>query len=202
MLNLKFKLILGAVVWGFYLPFLLLITAVSYVLAPVIALPCFVRHDATARESLPSTGRERLVNWLYWFQTYDNPLDEGFYGGYGKHQWVNRYRANYGASGLSEYMFRVYWLWRNAVYGFARWPFGADCELYRFEKFDGERGVLFFGVSSVSEPFKPYKGWFVPFSLSWQYSATRRLWIGWKITRVERDGLARKMFVFQPYKRV
>ena len=188
---MRLKLTLSAAAWGLYLPFVLALTVASYALAYVIALPFFVRHDATARESLPAAGRERLVWWLYWFQTFDNPLDEGFYGNYGLHQWVNRYRANYETSGLSKYMFRVYWLQRNAIYGFARWPFGATA--HDFTRQDFKNGYLLVGVGS---------GWLSGFGLHWRYSAKRRLWLGWKIERSERDGKPRKMYTFQPFKKV
>lgn len=189
---MNIKLIVGLLWWFALLPVMLLTTAIAYLLTPIIALPFFVRNDAIAHESSPRDGRERLVAWLYWFQTYDNPLDEGFYCGYGKHQWINRFRANYHSSGLSQYMFRVYWLWRNAIYGFARHPFGATSGALK-KIVMSDRCFILTGESSC---------WFNPFSLHWQYSAGRRLWVGWKLERNERDGLPRKMFVFQPYKKV
>jgi hypothetical protein len=42
---MRLKLCLSAAAWGFYLPFVLALTVVSYALAYVIALPCFIRHD-------------------------------------------------------------------------------------------------------------------------------------------------------------
>ena len=74
---------LGYIVWGLLALPLVSLVLTSYLLTPIIALPVFVRRDAT--------GREHLVRWLYWFQTFDNSLDEGYHGNYGLSEWVNRF---------------------------------------------------------------------------------------------------------------
>ena len=114
----KFKRYLGFLVWAALALPVIALVLVSYMLAPVIALPVFVRVIG---------GREQLVRWLYWFQTFDNPLDEAYHGNYGLSEWVNRFRVSYASSALSRYAFRVYWLWLNPVYGFAMNLFGVDC---------------------------------------------------------------------------
>ena len=48
---------LGFVVWGLLALPMISIVLTSYLLAPIIALPIFVRRDAS--------GREQLVRWLY-----------------------------------------------------------------------------------------------------------------------------------------
>ena len=119
----KFKQYLGYAVWLILAPFMIFIVLASYILAPFIALPMFVRQV---------NGREQLVWWLYWFQTFDNPLDEAYYGNYGLNEWVNRFRSDYATSGLSRWAFRVYWMWRNSVYGFARNLFGVECDAVEY----------------------------------------------------------------------
>ena len=79
----KFKQYLGYCVWAALAVPMIALVLTSYLLAPLIALPVFVRVV---------DGREYLVRWLYWFQTFDNPLDEGYHGNYGLNEWVNRFR--------------------------------------------------------------------------------------------------------------
>jgi hypothetical protein len=57
-----------------------------------------------------------LPRWLYWFQTFDATLDEGWKGGYLASSW--------GTPGWRRYLARVYWLYRNPAYGFDYFAFG------------------------------------------------------------------------------
>ena len=175
----KFKQYLGYGVWAVLAVPMIALVLTSYLLAPLIALPVFVRVI---------DGREYLVRWLYWFQTFDNPLDEGYYGNYGLSEWVNRFRADYSTSALSRYAFRVYWLWRNSVYGFARHPFGVDCRSVAYVYYRAEKD--FFAVSN--DGF----GWFTPFQLRGVFYGVY-VYIGWKLLKVERDGSTRKMYCIQ-----
>ena len=171
---------LGFVVWGLLALPMISIVLTSYLLAPIIALPIFVRRDAS--------GREQLVRWLYWFQTFDNPLDEGYYGNYGLSEWVNRFRADYASSGLCKYMFRVYWMWRNSVYGFARHPFGVDCRSVAYVYYRAEKDFL-----AVSDDGF---GWFTPFQLRGVFYGVY-VYIGWKLSAKYKDDSPRKMFCIQ-----
>ena len=175
----NFKKWLGYVVWGLLVVPMVSIVLTSYLLAPIIALPVFVRHDAA--------GRERLVEWLYWFQTFDNPLDEGYYGNYGLSEWVNRFRADYASSGLCKYMFRIYWMWRNSVYGFARHPFGVSCTSVSYIYHRAEKDFL-----AVSDD----AGWFTPFQFR-GYIFGAYAYVGWKLTARYQDDSPRKMFCIQ-----
>ena len=84
-------------------------------IAPVIALPCFVRiaeeSDVTGFPSeYPNTPREFLAPWLMWAQTHDAPLDEYFVGRYYEGKWTERFKSN-------KWLMRMCWLWRNPAYG-------------------------------------------------------------------------------------
>lgn len=173
-----FKQYLGYAVWSaLALPMIALVLT-SYILAPLIALPVFVRVI---------DGREYLVHWLYWFQTFDNPLDEGYHGNYGLSEWVNRFRADYSTSALNRYAFRVYWLWRNPVYGFARHPFGVSCTSVSYIYRRAEKDFL-----AVSDE----AGWFTPFQLRGVFYGVY-VYIGWKLTMGFKDGSPKKMYCVQ-----
>ena len=169
---------LGFVVWGLLALPMVALVITSYLFAPLIALPVFVRVI---------DGREYLVRWLYWFQTFDNPLDEAYHGNYGLSEWVNRFRGNYATSGLSKYMFRVYWMWRNSVYGFARHPFGVSCTSVSYIYRRGEKDFL-----AVSDD----GGWFTPFQFR-GFIFGAYAYVGWKLTADYRDGSSRKMYTIQ-----
>ena len=173
-----FKQYLGYAVWSaLTLPMIALVLT-SYILAPLIALPVFVRVI---------DGREYLVHWLYWFQTFDNPLDEGYHGNYGLSEWVNRFRADYSTSALNRYAFRVYWLWRNPVYGFARHPFGVSCTSVSYIYRRAEKDFL-----AVSDE----AGWFTPFQFRGHILGAYA-YIGWKLTMGFKDGSPKKMYCVQ-----
>ncbi len=57
-----------------------------------------------------------LPCWLKWFHSFDASLNEAWEGGYLAPSW--------GASPFKRYLARVYWLYRNPVYGFDYWLFG------------------------------------------------------------------------------
>ena len=170
---------LGYVVWGLLALPMVSVVLTSYLLAPIIALPLFVRRDAA--------GREHLVRWLYWFQTFDNPLDEAYHGNYGLSEWVNRFRVSYASSALSRYTFRVYWLWRNSVYGFARHPFGVSCTSVSYIYRRAEKDFL-----AVSDE----AGWFTPFQFRGHILGAYA-YIGWKLTMGFKDGSPKKMYCIQ-----
>lgn len=172
------KILLGYVVWGLLALPMVSVVLTSYLLAPIIALPLFVRVIG---------GREYLVRWLYWFQTFDAPLDEAYHGNYGLTEWVNRFRANYATSGLCKYMFRVYWLWRNSVYGFARHPFGVSCTSVSYIYRRAEKDFL-----AVSDD----AGWFTPFQFRGHIFGAYA-YIGWKLTARYQDDSPCKMYCIQ-----
>lgn len=83
-----------------YLPANAIVTLLAYTLAPI--LPLF------------ANDKGYLPNWLWWFQTPDNPLD-------GDADYA-RSHAPYKAEGPRKfyqiYINRVIWLYRNPSYGF------------------------------------------------------------------------------------
>lgn len=59
-----------------------------------------------------------LPNWLVWFQTQDNSLDEGWRGTYFGNP------VSPAPKGFELWKYRIRWLWRNPAYGFCYWPLG------------------------------------------------------------------------------
>lgn len=178
------KRYLGYAVWLLFAPFMITLVLSSYILAPIIALPIFVRKEG---------NKEYLVKYLYWFQTFDNPVNEGYLGNYGLHEWVNRFRPTYETSGFSRYMFRIYWMWRNSVYGFARNLFGVACTDVTYIYKRTEKDFLAIRTND--------NRWFTPFQLRGRVFGAY-VYIGWKLTMKVNDGSPMKMYTIQinPFK--
>ena len=60
--------------------------------------------------------RYYLWDWLSWFQTFDNPIDEYYWGDYEDAKDISI--GEYEESGWLRYKMRCKWLRRNAAYGF------------------------------------------------------------------------------------
>lgn len=80
----------------------LVVTAVAFILAPI--LPLFADDGGW------------LPSWLGWFQTLDNSLD-------GDEGWKTEHYV-----GWPQYPKRVLWLWRNPGYGFSQKVLAAKFE--------------------------------------------------------------------------
>lgn len=115
--------------WLTFFPVNLFFSLLGYVLAPLVALPWFVRQELrTDKAKVLGPGeftllRDQLVTPLYWFQTHDNAVDEYWYGGYALESLFPPLRAatqrDYDASPRLRYVCRLFWLWRNCAYGFS-----------------------------------------------------------------------------------
>lgn len=68
-----------------------------------------------------------LPKWLYWFQTFDAPLDASWKDGYLPASWGN--------TRFKRYWARVYWMYRNPCYGIDYFllglPFDRDWKIIR-----------------------------------------------------------------------
>lgn len=109
----KLKLAQGVLLALIYLPLDLLVTAIGWLLAPV--LPLFASDDGW------------LPRWLWWFQTPDNTIDgDHAFNTPSKHPYITK---------MPRHWRRVFWLIRNPAYGFS-WTVLATSPLpgnpYRF----------------------------------------------------------------------
>lgn len=143
----------------------LLMAVIGRILAPV--LPFFVRSDGY------------LPNWLWWFQTPDNPCDGD-----------RAHRERHPGDGRwATYRRRVAWFWRNVCYGF-------DIGVLGLKAKDGDT-LTFSGVDGVgTNPAKNGYEWRVLYRADgsragfqlyaiyvWPFWQTRclRMNFGWKI---------------------
>ena len=106
---------------------LIFLTILAFPLAPFLAL--FVTHaeesETTGFPSLhPGKLREFLIPSLRIWQSPDAPLDEWWYGDYPS-EWKAKYgQLYYDQHFWLRYVCRIFWLWRNAAYGFGgRWGY-------------------------------------------------------------------------------
>lgn len=118
--------------WLIYLLPATLVSLACYLLTPMVAL-CVTRRLYT--DTVKRLGRRRvtiardfIVRPLYWFQTFDNAVDEYWWGRYSDDAPFAFIRhatqADYDDSRWIRYVCRVLWMWRNCAYGFMQYPFG------------------------------------------------------------------------------
>jgi hypothetical protein len=161
--------------WVLLFPASIIMTAAGYVLAPI--LPAFASEDGW------------LPDYLDWFQTYDNPLD----GDYG----FKTIHAPFKGDNLSywqKYINRVFWLWRNPVYGFDKDVIGVTIP----DSFHWTRTRLY-GEKDITGDLSP-SGWYFAVlrdesgegkseTIAWQLyivhhwndSHTTKINLGWKV---------------------
>ena len=107
--------------WILSVPFSWAIVLITWILSPILALPSFSSRDLT-------TGREWLIKPLSWFSTFDNPLDEWWFGEYYKScSWFglkNKTDEDYLNNSWIRYVSRLFWICRNPGSGFQQHLFG------------------------------------------------------------------------------
>lgn len=107
-------------VWELLLIPSFLIGLVGRLLAPIVCL--FVvdvmRHDTVKRlgKQKVTLKRHDLPSWLSWFATFDNAVDEYWYGRYPLSVYFTQ--EQYDNSRLLRWFMAVCWLQRNSMYGF------------------------------------------------------------------------------------
>ena len=113
------KYLRWALLW---LPVVFTTVVIARILSPFACL--FVTHevrtDVVKRQNkqVVTMLREYLPNWLTWFQTDDNAVDEYWYGMYPFSKYFTQ--EQYDNSWLIRYFMRVCWLQRNSAYTFKR----------------------------------------------------------------------------------
>lgn len=100
-------------------PVSLLAVWVACVLAPIAALPIFVRsHSPKGVYGDPREGEWLSQGWA-WITTHDAHVDQYAYSSMGQRHWLlKRYDRDNPASnpGWLRYANRVLWIWRNPAY--------------------------------------------------------------------------------------
>lgn len=167
--------------------------AINFPLAPVIVL---FADDAGW-----------LPNWLYWFQTPDNPLD-------GDPGWKTENRPYLNeANKYQRWVNRFHWLWRNSVYGFSEQvlgvPYWVLCDTLWV---DGDPNVSNGppGKSGIVRRYltRDRENNRVPeiIAFQWYYIRQFKRWpdkcirinIGWKLWSYTGVGTGSAQFVFSP----
>lgn len=96
---------------------LFLVGVVFRILSPIACL--FVYQDfclAYVKRLNKTTVLMRDRLYLSWFDTFDNPVDEYWYGMYGDTE--NKSQYDYDRSKVSRWIYRIKWLNRNSAYTF------------------------------------------------------------------------------------
>lgn len=151
--------------WILYFPLQLAISIFCKITAPVVCL--FVtkelRTDRVKRfgnETL-TFDREYLIAPFYYWQTFDNALDEYWFGMFTDECVIpairNATNADYVSKWWIRYACRVLWVWRNTAYGFAQFWFGRDPDQTHFQ-IKKDIPLAFGYYSSTNIGWKPHKG--------------------------------------------
>jgi hypothetical protein len=136
------------VAWPFLALLSLLISGITWVIAPLLAV--FTKGDGN------------LPKFLYWFQTFDATLDQG---------WLQGSFGDYTTTGVKPtgwtlWYYRFRWLQRNPGYGFDYWPLGAAMDVSKWtvvrndaswQIYKGPNGL--FCIRSMKTGVAPKIGW-------------------------------------------
>lgn len=140
--------------WAVCTPIAILTTVLTWLFCWALACPYICVKTVN--------DREYLRKYIYWFQTFDAPLDEYTKAGYGI---------------ASPYIGRILWLCRNPAYGFAQFPFGVEPK--HAPIVNGSATKWDTGVSNWE-----YTTWGNAFNYraQWYFTSTKylRINIGWK----------------------
>lgn len=99
------------------LPLSWLAVLVAYLLAPVAALPIFVRSTAPQGAYGDPRDGEWLTQFWAWITTHDAHVDQFAYASFGKTHWLLKRFNRHGENpGWLRYANRVLWIWRNPAY--------------------------------------------------------------------------------------
>lgn len=117
---MKTSSIVRGISWPLYALADLVVTAISYFVAPLCVL-CAGDND-------------HLPRYLRWFDTFDNPLD-------GDGGWIEKFPSLTNKGKARRFLKRTLWLWRNAAYTFSRDVVGAKVSESNHVICIGERKV-------------------------------------------------------------
>jgi len=92
--------------WLVSFPLSWAITIVTWLIAPVLALPIFITTI---------NNRDWLIAPVRWFQTHDAPVDEWYMDGYYKKCTWAKWDFT---KAFHRYLARYFWICRNPAYGF------------------------------------------------------------------------------------
>lgn len=165
-----------------YFPASIAVTFLVWFLAPIVALPCFVRKAYD--------GREWYVPWLAWASTHDSPVDTYYFGSRGRIHWLFK-RYTYDELDRTEwlrYVNRLLWLYRNPAYTAKHSWFGFNT--------DGVEPVVDFkgsGVTARCENLSGAKAFL--FDREWRFL---HLQFGWKLYRNDADNVRMLAFRVKP----
>lgn len=200
-------MILPVVLWLLKVPVLIGLTAIAYVINPILAL--FITHaeesETTGHPSLvPGQPREFLVKPLRIWQSEDAPVDEYFWANYEPDGFVQRrLRKYYHSSALVRYVYRVMWLYRNPAYGFGN-RLGYDAtEMIFIDKRDNDhlwrRGKTNYSWW-IAKNYHQQTGWC--FQMQWHFYGRRclEIYLGYKLLADgKRKSVAMRFNPFRQY---
>jgi hypothetical protein len=108
--------------WLLYFIPALLVELTAWVLTPIVCLFVVKRQHTdivkrTYNKATVTLEREFLPDWLSYFGTPDNAVDEFWHGMY-ESSLINATSEEYVDSWWIRYTYRCLWLFRNTAYGF------------------------------------------------------------------------------------
>lgn len=170
----------------------------AFILAPIAALPCFIK--------VHPNGRERIRGAWQWITTHDAPIDTYAYGSAGRKHWLlKRFDVDNPANNPAwlRYANRVLWIWRNPAYQVSHW-LGYDQrgvtpspDRFKDPRWDtGEPNRAFWRVVN----HRGQVGFLYQQQINW-WRFTLEIQFGWKLYRRDDDQRCMLAFRFIPFKR-
>lgn len=164
-----------------YWPVNIFFWLLAWVLAPIAALPVFVRLD--------STGREVYVPFWRWISTHDTQVDTYFWGTAGRTHWyLKRFtEKQFLANRWARYVNRVLWIYRNPAYWVKHYWLG----------FQASTSVVYMGPAWQGYVLVSANGDKTAFLYEHE-SNHLQIQLGWKLYRDDPDGRRMYAFRFKP----
>ena len=153
------------ILWAIYFPIQLAVSLFCKLTAPIVCLFIYKEYRIDRVKILGNQtigfDREYLIKPFYYWQTFDNALDEYFWGGFSKYSIFpfirNCTEDQYKNSWFIRYLYRVLWVERNSAYGFAQYTFGRNPSQPHFQI---KKDIPLFGgyYNSINIGWKSHSG--------------------------------------------
>lgn len=124
-----------------------------FILSLLVTWLCWLTNPiACLFPSRQPNGRDKLLGMFELWSTFDNHVDEFFYGGYNGHYPTVDEQSGYNNSRWIRYKYRLKWLSRNTGYGWS----------YLLFSIPRSKGFQLKGQS------KPFLGYYNDYNIGWR----------------------------------
>lgn len=195
------KLVFSILKWMVFSLIVWVAKAAAYVLAPIAALPIFVKKgEWKGRES------DELISFWRWTTTHDAPIDEYYMSEYYTRNRIfsKHTREDILNNGFLKYLGRVFWIWRNPAYVVAD-ALGYSQKGMKFLHQRDEGHLWDSGYPNFSyyivENNKNQIGWMLEWQWYFYKQRCLEVYLGWKIFRKDENQRCMLVARITPFKK-